>query len=164
MGWLVVPAFLVLAVVSNAATTGFLLGDGQSGANFKRLGMWFLENATDEDRMLMTMPAFMPIYTGLPSERFEHIADIKPEDAKDFQGFVEECRRRNVTLIAWDSRLAGRRDDRYYKLWGLDRIEILAAPLLGHKVRYIGPCELIHVISEGSPKMAVYRIMPAGAE
>ena len=164
MGWLVVPAFLVLAVVSNAAATGFLLGDGQSGANFKRLGMWFLENAADEDRMLMTMPAFMPIYTGLPIERFEHIAGIKPEDAKDFQGFVEECRRRKVTLIAWDSRLAGRREDRYYKLWGLDRIEILAAPLRGHKVRYIGPCELIHVISEGSPKMAVYRIMPAGAE
>jgi len=46
-------------------------------------------------------------------------------------------------------------NDRYYKLWGLDRIQILGKP-----AEQIGPCKLVHVISEGSPGVAIYRIMP----
>jgi hypothetical protein len=156
--WLIIPAFLVLAVVSNAATTGFLMGDGQSNANFKRLGLWFLENAKEDDRMITTMPSWLWIYTGLPLERFEHTGNITPLDAKDFPAFIQECRKRNVTLIAWDSRLAGAPDDRYYKLWGLDRIKIL-----GNPADRIGPCKLVHVISEGTPGVAVYRILPESA-
>jgi hypothetical protein len=160
MRWLIVPAFLALAVVSNAATTGFLMGDGQSNANFKRLGLWFLENARDDDRMITTMPGWLPIYTGLPIERFDHTGNILPKDAKDFSAFIQGCRKRNVTLIAWDSRLAGAPNDRYYKLWGLGRIQALGAPFLGRKADRIGPCQLIHIISEGSPKVAIYRILP----
>jgi hypothetical protein len=154
MKWLIIPAFLVLAVVSNAATTGLVMGNGQSNANFKRLGLWFLENAEDDDRMITTMPGWMPIYTGLPSERFEHMVNIPPLEAKDFPAFIEECRKRKITLIAWDSRLAGRPNDRYYKEWGLDRIKILGSPKA-----QIGPCQLVHTL-KGSPGIAVYRILP----
>ncbi|MHC4693491.1 MAG: hypothetical protein ACYS67_12185 [Planctomycetota bacterium] len=157
MKWLIIPAFLVMSVVSNAATTGFLMGDGQNNANFKRLGLWFLENAEEEDRMITTMPVWLRIYTGLPLERFEHMVNIPPLDAKDFPAFIQECRKRKITLIAWDSRLVGRPNDLYYKLWGLDRISILGAP----KGDRVGPCQLLHVIREGSPVVAVYRIMPA---
>lgn len=161
--WLIIPAFLVLAVVSNAATTGFLMGDGQSNVNFKRLGLWFFENAKDNDRMITTMPAFLPIYTSMPKKRFAHTGNILPQDAKDLPAFIRECRKQNITLIAWDSRLAGAPNDRYYKLWGLDRIQVLGAPFTGQKVDRIGPCQLIHIISEGSPKIAVYRILPEPA-
>jgi len=155
MKWLIIPAFLVLSVVSNAATTGLIMGNGQSNANFKHLGLWFLENAEDDDRMITTMPSWMPIYTGLPIERFEHMVNIPPLEAKDFPAFIQECRKRNVTLIAWDSRLAGSPNDRYYKLWGLDRIKVLGAP----KGEHIGPCQLVHIL-KGSPMIAVYRILP----
>ncbi len=161
--WLIIPAFLVLAVVSNAATTGFLMGDGQRNVNFKRLGQWFFENAGDNDRMITTMPGFLPIYTSMPIKRFAHTGNILPQDAEDFPAFIRECRKRNITLIAWDSRLAGAPNDRYYKLWGLDRIQVLCAPFTGRKVDRIGPCKLIHIISEGSPKIAVYRILPEPA-
>ncbi len=156
MKWLIIPAFLVLSVVSNAATTGLTMGNGQSNANFKRLGLWFLENAEDDDRMITTMPVWMWIYTGLPLERFEHMVNIPPLEAKDFPAFIQECRKRNITLIAWDSRLDRKPDDLYYKLWGLDRIKIL-----GSGKAKIGPCQLVHVIREGSPIVAIYRIMPA---
>ncbi len=155
MKWLIIPAFLVLSVVSNAATTGLIMGDGQSNANFKRLGLWFLENAKDDDRMITTMPGWMPIYTGLPSERFEHMVNIRPLDAKDFPAFIQECRKRKITLIAWDSRLASRPNDLYYKEWGLDRIKIL-----GSGKAKIGPCQLVHTL-KGSPMIAVYRILSA---
>jgi hypothetical protein len=160
MGWLIVPAFLLLAVISNAATTGFLMGDGQSNANFKRLGLWFLENAKEDDRMITTMPVWLTIYTGLPIERFEHTGNITPQEAKDFPAFIQECRKRNITLIAWDSRLARSPHDRYYKLWGLDRIQVLAAPFTGRKAERIRPCQLVHTIGEGSPLVAVWRILP----
>ncbi len=164
LGWLVVPVFLVLTVVSNGAGTGFLMGDGQNGANFKRLAFWFLENADENDKMVTTMAGFMPVYSGLPQDRFIHISGLKPEDAPGFEGFVRECRKKKITLIAWDSRLAGRRDDRYYKLWGLDRIEILGSPFMGRKVQFIGPCKLVHIFATGSPKMAIYWIIPPAAE
>ena len=159
-GWLIVPAFLVLGVVSNAATTGFLMGDGQGNANFQRLGLWFLENAKEDDRMITTMPMWMPIYTGLPIERFEHMVNISPQEAKDFPAFIQACRARKVTLSAWDSRLARSTNDRYYKLWGLDRIQALAAPFTSQKAERIGPCQLIHTISDGSPLVAIWRILP----
>jgi len=164
LGWLVVPAFLVLAVVSNGAGTGFLMGDGQRGANFKRLALWFLENTDENDRMVTTMAGFMPVYSGLSQKRFAHISRLKPEEAPDFPSFVKECIKEKITLIAWDSRLAGLHNNRYYKLWGLDRIEILGAPFMGRQVRQIGPCKLVHIIAEGSPKMAIYRIIPPAAE
>jgi hypothetical protein len=158
MKWLIIPAFLVLSVVSNAATTGLTMGNGQSNANFKRLGLWFLKNAEKDDRMITTMPVWMWIYSGLPLERFEHTGNIKPLEAKDFPAFIQECRKRNITLIAWDSRLERKPDDLYYKLWGLDRIKIL-----GNPAKQIGPCKLVHIIREGSPGVAVYRIMPEPA-
>jgi hypothetical protein len=160
MKWLIIPAFLVLSVVSNAATTGLLMGNGQSNANFKRLGLWFLENAKEEDRMITTMPVWLTIYTGLPIERFEHTGNITPLEAKDFSAFIQECRARKVTLIAWDSRLARSPDDRYYKLWGLNRIQVLAAPFTSQKTERIGPCQLVNTIGEGSPLVAVWRILP----
>jgi hypothetical protein len=160
MKWLIIPAFLVLSVVSNAATTGLLMGNGQSNANFKRLGLWFLENAKEDDRMITTMPVWLTIYTDLPIERFEHTGNITPLEAKDFPAFIQECRAKKVTLIAWDSRLARSPDDRYYKLWGLDRIQVLAAPFTGQKAKRIGPCQLVHLIPEGTPRVAVWRILP----
>jgi len=159
IGWLTLPAFLMLAVISSAVLTGFLMGDGQKGANFRRLGLWFYDNSEYDDKMVSTMSGFMPVYTGLPAKRFIHTGDIKVEDANDFPGFIRQCREENVTLIAWDSRLAGNKNDLYYKLWGLGRIEVLASPFLGRPANYIGPCKLVHIIGEGSPKIAVYRII-----
>ena len=109
------------------------MGNGQSNANFKQLGLWFLENTKEDDRMITTMPVWLTIYTGLPIEKFDHMSNIPPLDAEDFAAFIQACRKRNVTLIAWDSRLARSPNDRYYKLWGLDRIQLLAAPFTSRR-------------------------------
>lgn len=162
--WLVAPAFLVVAVFSNAVTTSFTMGDGQQGANFKVLAEWFLENAEENDQMISTMPGYVALYAKMTRERFPHTGWIKPEQAEDFEGFVNECRRRGITLIAWDSRLTRQVNDRYYKEWGLDRLEYLGAPFGGYTGKQIGQCRLIHLIRDGSPKIAVYRIMPEVAD
>lgn len=160
LGWLVVPAFLVLSVFSNGATLGMVMGDGQTGIGYKHLGEWFYENAQEDDRMITAMSNYMSMYTGLSANRFVRVESIKLTDAKDFPSFIQQCQKRKITLIAWDSwSVSNGGRNRYYKLWGLDRIEVLSAPLRGHKVSQIGPCKLVQLLTEGSPQIAIYRIM-----
>ncbi len=158
--WLVVPVFLNLAVLSSAAQTAVVMGNGRTLVNFKVLSLWFKENAGPNDRMVTNMPAYMPLYTGLPEDRFVHTGDIAPEAAPDFPRFVQECRRRGVTLIAWDSGLLDNTEDIYYKLWGLDRIYPLGMPFFGGRLDRLGDCELVHVIRDDWPWIAVWRITP----
>jgi len=160
LGWFVVLAFMVLAVINSGVTTGFTMRDGQANANFRVLAQWFQKIAKPGDRIVTTMAGFGPLYTDLPQDRFVHAGAIELDKAKDFNGFVEECRNRGVTFIAWDSRLYRQNSDRYFKMWGLDRWDPLAAPFLGKKVTRIGQCQLVHVITDGTPKIAVYRILP----
>ncbi|MBN1973720.1 MAG: hypothetical protein JW787_08785 [Sedimentisphaerales bacterium] len=156
--WLLLPAFLILATVSSGANIGRAMGNGKSDANFKKLAEWFLDNAKEDDKLMTTMAGFMPIFTGLPAERFLHTGSIPVEDADDFIEFIEKCSEEGVTIIAWDSRIPSA--DRYYKLWGLDRIKVLSAPVYGTKVDTIDRCSLVHMFTEGKPKIAIYRIMP----
>ncbi|MBN2590123.1 MAG: hypothetical protein JXA96_09685 [Sedimentisphaerales bacterium] len=156
--WLLVPVFLFMAVLSSGSNIGLRMNN-KADVNFKKLAEWFLENAEENDKMVTTMPGFMPIFTGLPEDRFIHSGSFSREDANDFAEYIQKCKEGGVTLIAWDSRIA-KIGDLYYEIWGLDRTEVLAAPVLGMKVDMIGRCKLIHMISDGEPKIAIYRIMP----
>ena len=158
--WLLVLAFLDLAVLSSGAKTAVVMGDGRKLINFKVLSLWFKQNAGPNERMVTNMPAYMPLYTGLPGDRFIHTGDIPPETVPDFPRFVQECRTRGVRLIAWDSGLLDNTDDMYYKLWGLDRIYPLGMPFYGGRLDRLGDCELVHVIRDDWPWIAVWRITP----
>ena len=158
--WAAVPALLLLAVLSSGTQTAVLMGDGRMLINFQKLSVWFKENAQPGDKMMTNMPHYMPIYTGLPSERFVHTGSISLDTAPDFPGFVAACRKMGVTLIAWDSGLADNTGDRYYKLWGLDRVQPLGLPFAGKPVERIGSCKLVYTIREDWPKVAVWRITP----
>lgn len=158
--WLAVPAFLALAGLSSGAQTVVIMGTGRRLVNFRTLSLWFKANAGPDERMVTNMPAYMPLYTGLPEDRFIHTGDISPQTAPDFPRFVQECRRRGVTLIAWDSGLFENTDDMYYKLWGLDRIYPLGMPFYGGRIDRLGDCTLVHVIRDDSPRIAVWRISP----
>jgi hypothetical protein len=158
--WLAVPAFLALAVVSSGMLTGKVMGDGKYLMTFKTLSFWFQDNARPGDKMVTTMPHYLRVYTGLPSDSFVQTGSIPPETAPDFPSFIRACRQMGVTLIAWDSRLVGNPEDRYYKLWGLDRLEPLGQPFTDQPTERIESCGLVFVISNDWPKIAVWRILP----
>jgi hypothetical protein len=164
LGRLAVPAFLLLAVVSSGTQTAALMEDGKALLNFKKLSLWFRENGQPGDRMMTNMPHYMPLYTSLPADRFMHTGSIPRETAPDFPRFVEACRKMGVTLIAWDSGLANNTQDRYYRLWGLDRVSPLGSAFTGRKTGQIGSCRLVYVIPDGYPQIAVWRIGPEGRE
>ncbi|MFA5553548.1 MAG: hypothetical protein WCZ89_08245 [Phycisphaerae bacterium] len=160
LSWLTIPSFFLLAVFSNASSTGFLMRDGQNDASFKQLMINFRTYAKPSDKLLTTMAGFGPVFTNLPQDRFVHISLISPDEAKDFDEFIAKCRELGVTLIAWDSRLYNKVNDRYHKIWGMDRWDALSAPYLGQRVTRIGPCVLVDVIADRWPVILVYRIMP----
>jgi hypothetical protein len=161
-GWFAVPAFMVLAIINSGTMTGFTMRDGQANANFRVLAQWFEKVAKDDEKIVTTMAGFGPLYTTLPRDRFIHTGAIDPKEAQTFDEFVQACYERGAVYIAWDSRLYGQNNDRYYKMWGLDRWNPLAAPLLGKRVTQIGRCRLVYLITEGTPKIAVWRILPKG--
>ena len=158
--WITVPVFLILALVSSGTRTAAVMRDGKEFLSFKTLSLWFRDHARPGDRMVTTMPHYMRIYTDLPSESFVQTGAIPPETAPDLPGFVQACRQMGVTLIAWDSRLGDATQDRYYELWGLDRIRPLGQPFTDQPAGRIESCELVHVISEDWPGIAVWRILP----
>jgi len=158
--WLAVPAFLVLATVSSGTETAARMGDGNELASFKTLSLWFKENMQPGDKLMTNMPHYMSLYTDLPSDCFVHTGSIPPEKAPDFPSFLNACRQMGVTLIAWDSGLANNPKDRYYKLWGLERIRPLGLPFMGRSVERVGPCTLVHLIAGDTPRIAVWRLGP----
>ncbi|MFA6185827.1 MAG: hypothetical protein WC770_01265 [Phycisphaerae bacterium] len=158
--WLIVPAFLVLAIISNAIGTGITMSNGQKGINFQRLAKWFAQNAKDNENMATTMAGFMPFYCGLPDERFLHTSKVTGEDGNDFSSFIKSCDKHNITYIAWDARSGALRHEYFYKLWKFDKIDILGAPFYGQRVDAIGRCKLIQIFSSGEPQIAVYKILP----
>jgi hypothetical protein len=158
--WVTVPVFLVLAIVSSGTRTASLLRDGRQLAGFKTLSLWFRDNAEAGDRMVTTLPHYVRIYAGLPADRFVQTGAITRETAPDFPAFLAACRRLGVTLIAWDSRLVANPQDRYYRLWGLDRISPLKAPFIDRRVTRIASCQLVRCFSEDFPLIAVWLILP----
>jgi hypothetical protein len=157
--WLAVPAFLALAIVSSGTLTGKVMGDGKHLMSFKTLSLWFKDHARPGDKLVTTMPDYMPIYTGLPLDSFVQTGSISRETAPDFPSFIQACRQRGATLLAWDSRLEGSHSPSYGR-WGLDRIAPLAAPFTDEPAERIGSCQLMQVVSEEWPLIAVWRILP----
>lgn len=158
--WLIVPAFLILAIVSNSIGTGIAMSNGQKGINFQRLAQWFANNAKDNEKMATTMAGFMPFYCGLPEERFLHTREVTGEDGNDFGSFIKSCDKHNITYIAWDARAGALRHEYLYNLWKFGKIDILGAPLRGQRVDTIGRCKLIKIFNNGEPLIAVYKILP----
>jgi hypothetical protein len=169
LSWLTLSAFCLLTLVSNAASTGFLMGKGDTDAGFISLARWYAKNATPSDRMITTMSSYMPLYSGKPENQFVHINAVGSA-AKSFEDFIRICRTQGITLIAWDSRLAGHRSDRYYKLWGLEYIEVLGAPYssmpqdkktqLFTQFQQQLNLSLVALIKDQTPVFAVYRLSP----
>ncbi|MHB0946539.1 MAG: hypothetical protein ACYC3B_05175 [Sedimentisphaerales bacterium] len=158
--WLVVPAFLLLVIVSNSIGIGITMRDGRKGVNFPRLAKWFAQNAKDGERMATTMAGFMPFYCGLPEERFLHTSKVTGEDGNDFASFIKSCHKHNVTYVAWDARAGALKHEYFYKLWKFDKIDILGMPFRSRRIDTIGRCKLIQLYNDGEPKIAIYRILP----
>jgi hypothetical protein len=149
MSCLVLAAFFSLCVVSNHFTLAQTLSNGNQDKEFKYLADWYLENAPGE-KMISTMPHLLKLFAPDHAKRFRATSSIS---GQTLQEFTDGCHERNITLLAWDSRLGFATRNSYYKKYGLERIKLLASG----KTR--GPYEHLATVKESKYRFIhIYRI------
>jgi len=134
----VTTALLCLLVVSNQFVLVGVIGDGQKDMEFKLLADWYVANAKPGERLVSTMSNIVAIFAPEQKDCFLGFGPFG--DAEGPEDFVKECYRQDITYVIWDSRLGLNVGGRYYKLYRLDNIKMLARP------RSIGPFEFLKQI------------------
>jgi hypothetical protein len=130
----VVLSLIVLIIVSNQFVVAGVVGNGERDIEFKYLVDWYKENAKKGEKLVTTVPIILTIMDPEDSNCFIHTDTF---DANNPSDFAIECYKRNITYVAWDSRVGLVPTDHYYKYWKMSNI----APLIVAKD--IGPYQFI---------------------
>jgi len=154
------------ALFANQAYLIQNLGNGAVDQEFKELAIWYLKNASKNEKLVTTMPHLLELFAPSMSANFVHTRNIAGSTPEEF---VEDCRRKKITYLAWDSRLGLAFQNSYYKLYGLDRIAYLGPRLQnGNKLvmppSKNGPFELVGTIRNHMyPQrfILIYRLSPS---
>ena len=130
----VVLSLMILIIVSNQFVVAGVVGNGERDIEFKYLVDWYKENAKKGEKLVTTVPLILQIMDPADKDYFIHTDTF---DANNPSDFVYECYKRNITYVAWDSRVGLVPTDHYYKYWKMSNI----APLIAGKD--IGPYQFI---------------------
>ncbi|HOK67102.1 MAG TPA: hypothetical protein PK054_01605 [Anaerohalosphaeraceae bacterium] len=138
------------------------VGNGDYDREFKDLAVWYQKNASPDQKMVTTMPHLLLQFLEGMDTNFVHTQNI---DGDTLEEFIEDCRRKNITYLAWDSRLGFAHANSYYKKYRLERIARLGARIQDGKVimppEKNGPFHLVGTIRNPSyPKrfILIYRL------
>ncbi len=120
-----VLTLLFLVTVSNQWTLARVMGNGRTDLEFKLLVDWYRDNAGPKEKLLTTYAGVLGLY--LPGRQADliHTGEMRADDPNEF---IENCRARGITYVAWDSRLGLQPKNRYYEYYGLDNLSSLAEP------------------------------------
>ena len=120
----VVLALMILMITSNQCGVAAIVGNGERDIEFKYLLDWYKDNAKKGEKLVTTVPSILQIMAPQYKDCFIHTNTF---DANNPDDFVTECYERNVTYVAWDSRVGLASGDPYYKYWKVANIAPLAA-------------------------------------
>ena len=110
----VVLALMTLIIASNQCGVVSILGNGERDIEFKYLLDWYKANAKKGEKLVTTAPSILQIMAPQYKDCFIHTNSF---DANNPNDFVTECYRRNITYVAWDSRIGLVLEDPYYTYW-----------------------------------------------
>ena len=134
----VVLALMILMITSNQCGVAAIVGNGERDIEFKYLLDWYKDNAKKGEKLVTTVPSILQIMAPQYKDCFIHTNTF---DANNPNDFVTECYERNITYVAWDSRVGFASEDPYYKYWKVANIAPLAAG------KDIGPYQFITQLS-----------------
>ncbi len=144
-------ALMILIIVSNQFAVAGLVGNGASNIEFKYLADWYCQNAKKGEKLVTTMANLLASMAPQYADDFVPIDDFA--DVNTPAEFVEKCYRKNITYIAWDSRIGLAPADDYYKIWKIANIAPLAAG------RDIGPYQFItQLVANQRRYINIYRL------
>jgi len=122
----------------------------EESPEFTLLSDWYQTNALPNEILLSTRPHILDKM--MPETRyfFWHLGGICGETPSRF---LEACYRNRIRYVAWDSRLGLKREDPYYKKWGMHRIAMLQRP------KSVGPFEFVCQLGEpNGPHINLFRL------
>jgi hypothetical protein len=131
----VVLALMILIIVSNQFAVAGIVGNGGRDIEFKYLADWYVQNAKNGEKLVSTMANLL--ISMAPEHKDDFLEMDVLVDANTPAEFVQECYKKNITYVAWDSRIGLAPSDDYYKIWKMQNIAPLAA------ARDIGPYQFI---------------------
>jgi len=148
--YLAPAVFVCLLLAGNQFALAMTVGNGRRDAEFKELANWYVKNARPGEKLVTTMPHIVRIYAPRHAGSFIRTERIAGADAA---AFIEDCYRKNITYVAWDSRLGLARRDSYYRKYGLSRIAAL------QKGRTIPPYTYLTTLTESRYRFIhIYRL------
>lgn len=152
------------AILANQSDLIKKLGTGDLDREFKDLAIWYQQNSSASEKMVTTMPHILTLFLQDKDANFVHTQNI---NGNTFEEFVEDFKRKNITYLAWDSRLGFAQTNSYYKKYGLDRIAHLGPRIQNGKLvmppQKNGPFQLVGTIHNPSyPQrfILIYRLVP----
>ncbi len=148
---------MILIIVSNQFIVATLIGSGQNDIEFKYLTDWFSKNAKSGEKIVCTMANLLSSMAPKFTADFVPIDDFR--DANSPADFVNECYKKNITYVAWDSRIGLASQDDYYKIWKMQNLAPLAAG------RDVGPFQFITLLKANERRyIFVYRLKPVAGD
>ncbi len=130
----VVSLVICQLIVSNQFKLIHLIGNGELNLEFKLLGDWCVANSKPGEKILTTMPSIVRIFAPEYRDSLVHTGSIKAGGPREF---AAGCFEKDITYLAWDSRMGLHTTSYYHTDWGLKNIRMLAKP------KSIGPYKFI---------------------
>jgi hypothetical protein len=142
---------MILIITSNQFVVAGVVGNGRSDIEFKYLADWYCDNAKEGEKLVTTMANLL---TAMAPQQKDNFLEMDAfVDANSPQEFVNECYKKNITYVTWDSRIGLAPGDDYYKIWKIQNIAILAAG------RDIGPYQFVTQLKANERRYVnVYRL------
>ncbi len=148
----VILAFMIQMIVSNQFGISISVGNGERDIEFKYLLDWYKNNAKPGEKLVTTVPSILQIMAPQYKDRFIHTNSF---DATNPVEFSTECYKKNITYVAWDSRIGLTPTVPYYTYWKVANI----SPLISGKD--VGPYQFITQIKAGKERYVnLYRLRP----
>jgi len=126
----------LVMVFSNQFFLAAAMRNGDRWREFEVLLDWYRRNAGNDEVLATTLSSPLRAMAPRYADRIVHPRDIP---GRTLLEFARACRQRNVTYVAWDSRiglLGGNEKsppDRWYQSWRMRRLQVLMEP------RTVGP-------------------------
>jgi hypothetical protein len=148
---IVILALIILIIVSNQFAVAGIVGNGGRDMEFKYLADWYCQNAKKGEKLVTTAANLLAAMA--PQYKDDFLEMDAFVDANSPAEFVEECYRKNITYVTWDSRIGLSPSDDYYKIWKIQNIAPLAA------ARDVGPYQFIAQLRANERRyINVYRL------
>ncbi|MDD5063570.1 MAG: hypothetical protein PHQ35_02270 [Phycisphaerae bacterium] len=148
----VLLAFMIQMIVSNQFGVCAVVRNGRRDIEFKYLLDWYKDNAKKGEKLVTTVPSILQIMAPQYKDCFIHTNTF---DANNPAEFSTECYKRNISYVAWDSRVGFTPTVPYYKYWKVANISPLAVG------KDVGPYQFITQLKANKERYVnLYRLKP----